>query len=532
MSNASYDFRIDWNNDGDFDDTGEDVTSRVLARESVTISYGRDQERALSPMAAGVASFLLDNRSRDYSPENTSSPLAGNIRPARPVRIRATFNSNTYTLFRGHLDDFEVLPGLEERSVKVTCMDGLAKVQEARVSTQLYNSIRTGDAIGHILDAIGWPTDNRDLDSGATIMPWWWAEGEASEELQKLVSSEGPPSFAFIDENNNFVFRDRHHRLTRAAALTSQATFSGTAEPAFSAPLSYDHGWRDIVNSVTFSVPIRQAPDLTVDRGAMEAVDGSGEFFTHLSEVWTSSNSYVLSAGEIVEVEAESSEPFYDAEVPVEGRDFVETSGGLESVWLSRTSGVSLSIFLKAAVSNTVVTDLRLRARPIPVTTTLQVTLTDSESIAQYGVRSGTVEAPWAGLCDARAIGNLVLAQRAERLPIVSMRVVHDGNTSRLTQQLSRDLSDRVTVVESETGLNDDFYIERITHTIGDGGLFHETVFGLEKARDQVANAFTFDTAGKGFNGGVFGAGGISDPDNVLRFDTTGQGFDQGLFGF
>ena len=56
MNNAAYDIRIDWDNDGDWSDSGDppdgrnNVTSRALARTAVTIEYGRDQARAGAPI--------------------------------------------------------------------------------------------------------------------------------------------------------------------------------------------------------------------------------------------------------------------------------------------------------------------------------------------------------------------------------------------------------------------------------------------------------------------------------------------------
>jgi hypothetical protein len=40
----------------------------------------------------------------------------------------------------------------------------------------MYAGIRTGDAVHRVLDAVGWPADLRDIDPGATVMPWWWLD--------------------------------------------------------------------------------------------------------------------------------------------------------------------------------------------------------------------------------------------------------------------------------------------------------------------------------------------------------------------
>jgi hypothetical protein len=509
---ATYDLRIDWANNDSFTDTGDDVTSRVLGREPVSISYGRESQRSSSQVQPGQASFALNNISREYSPENGSSPLAGNILPARPVRIQATHLSNTYTLFRGHTDNFDVIPERLERAVKVTCLDLFAKFREATISTDLYFSITTGQAIGYILDAIGWPAADRDLDNGATTIRWWWEEGtDAFQALERVVNSEGLPALVTVDADGKFVFRDRHHRLTRTASKTSQATFRDAgAEPKFSAPLVYDQGWRDVINSVTLSVDER-VPD--------------GE----LSNVFETERIYSVSDGQTLPIRAESSDPFTGAVVPEEDTDYALRSGTI-TLTLSRTTGSSATIFVKAIGGSAIIDGMRLRAYPVRVASTFQVHAEDSTSIDRYGRRSYSQDAPWAGIHDAEAIAQIILAHRAERLPVVTFRVVN-GNDTRLTQQLSRDLSDRVTIVDAETGLSDEFFIERIEHTISEAGRFHETVFGCEKVPSQPTDVFKLDVGQLDVN--RLGVEGLSDPTTVLLLDDATQGkLDEALLGY
>ena len=75
---------------------------------------------------------------------------------------------------------------------------------------------------------------------------------------------------------------------------------------------------------------------------------------------------------------------------------------------------------------------------------------------------------------------------------------------------LARGLSDRVTVIETESQINADFFIERIRHDFADD-LDHTVTLWLEAVPPAVAPAaaalFTFDnnTAGRRFNSGAFG---------------------------
>lgn len=497
---------------------GEDVTSRLPERSEVTVEYGRDQARSLSPARPGEAEFELDNESRDYSPENTGSPLAGKVGPGRNLVLQATHDSKAYTLYRGHLDDFQVHPDKGDWSVSFSALDGLARFKSVKVSTALYPAVRTGEAIGYVLDALGW-TAGRDIDLGATTIRWWWEENEnAFEVLERLVNSEGPGAFMHIGTAGEFIFRDRHHRLTRTASTAVQATFRDSgAEPLFEQPFEYDYGWRDIINHVEFRVDER-------------AVAAGSE------AVWTDSEQYRLASWETRQFHAAFEHPVHSIYTPTNGAaatnpDFVVSAGSILSITLSRTSGQSVTITVSAGVSGATVDSMQLRGFFVGVVRTVIVSAEDTTSIAKHGRRTYDEDVPWLGRNDAAAIADLILGQRAERLPIVRIRTVNSSSTA-LTQQLARDLSDRVRIIEAETGLDSEFYIDQIEHRISENALLHETVFGCEEIATLPGNVFMFDVTGRGFNDGVFATTGIDDHTKVFRFDHATQGqFDVGVFG-
>jgi hypothetical protein len=512
MAAASYKLLIDWSGNGSFTDAGDDVTARTLdGRTPVTVRYGRDQSRQLSPTSPGEADFELNNISRDYSPENASSPLAGLVAPGRAVQLQATSGSTT-VVFNGYLDDFTVKPDPAERSIDATCTDALGRLKGVDVSTPVYQGVRTGEAIGHLLDAAGWPTTLRDLDSGASYLPYWWVDSvDAFTALMQLVDSEGPAALATVDTQGRIVFRDRHHRLTRSASLTVQATWRASGvEPVMSSPVGYDHGWKEIVNSVSVDVPMRSiSSDLAV--------------------VWSSSGQFSFPAGGIIEVAVKStSGAFINAVPPVQDTDFTVLAGAA-TIALDRTSGESATLQITAD-PGTVLQDLQLRANALQ-STSVTVTVEEPASIGKYGRRSmqsGRLPV-WTNIYDAQAVLELTVGKHAERLPSVAVTMRAGGSAARLAECLTRNLSDRVHVVEPETGLDVDCFIEQIAHAVDEGGRRHVTTFGIEKIPVVVANPFTFDVAGQGFDQGQFGQVGQDNPANMFRFDTSGQGFDQGV---
>lgn len=511
---------IDWAKTGDFADYHDDVTPHVRAQPGVSVSYGRDQTTALAPTVSGQGSLVLNNvyvdpynkaLGRKYAPRNPGSPLYGILKPARPVRVIRQIEGTDYTLFVGHTDDSPIHPEPADQTVSLSLVDHLADFRGQNISTQLHQGLRTGDAIGLILDAVGWPAADRDLDAGATLIPFWWEDNtDAFTALEKVVRSEGPPAMLSVGVNGEIVFRDRHHRLIRAASITSQSTWraTGTLEPVMQAPFSADEAWGNIVNAGTVSVDVR-APQ-------------------ELQPVWTSEETFTLSAGEQQIITAAASDPFLGAVTPEAGVDYVLTSGTV-AVRLITTSGISTGIELTAGAGATVITGLQLRAQPVSVTHTVRVSAENASSIAEYGRRSYPDELSWCGVGDATAVLTTAVAMRSEPLPILSVRFQLSGSDAKAALILARDLSDRVRVIEPETYTDGDFYVESIAHDTS-GVHDHSVTFGLEAAPTMPAPIFRFDTAGAGFGDGLFG-GGFDEPGNLFIFDgTAGHGFGEGVF--
>lgn len=506
---------------------GEDVTGDIIS--DVSITYGRDQERQLAPAAVGSSSFTLNNVSRRYSPENSDSPLYGDLDPARTMRAQVMWSGQTYPLFRGRIEDYTVKADFSDRTVDLSFLDGMNDLSGAELFTGVYASMRTGALINTVLDEAGW-TGGRDIDPGATIVKYWWVDGtDALSAIQDLVKSEGPPAVAYVDPSGTFVFRDRHHRMLRQGSRTAQAIFhagalgecteEGVPSGALSLakPFTYAHGWKDIVNSVTFTVPDRvPTPDL--------------------QQVWQDTTPYTLSLGQSLDLTVSSSDPFTDAVTPEAGTDIVYTGPGVVGVLLSRTSGASAKLTLQAIGGSVTISSVQVRARLLTVQQTYRISMTDAGSITRHGERAYPNDAPWAGPEDARAIANMVLLHYASRRPTVQIRIV-SSDPAHFAQVLTRTVSDRIHITNGEMRLDDDFFVERVTHTvrrIGQTGRppVHAVVLGCEKDLDTAANPFTFDVRGAGFDQGVFDPLTADDASQVFIFDDPVQGvFNFGEFG-
>jgi hypothetical protein len=86
MANTNYNLYVDWNNDGDYSDSNENLTSYV---QSIQWERGRDLANNLTgDTISGTLQVVLKNTSNLFSSFNTSSALYGNILPSRKIKLQ------------------------------------------------------------------------------------------------------------------------------------------------------------------------------------------------------------------------------------------------------------------------------------------------------------------------------------------------------------------------------------------------------------------------------------------------------------
>lgn len=504
MAVRGYTLAVDFSDSTNYTGPYDDVSSRLMDTY-LEVEYGRDSPRANGPMVSGRLGFSLQNLDSLFSSANTASPLAGKVTAGR----RAQLSYGSTVLLSGVVESVEVDPNDAAKRATFQVLDAWGRPGAERLSTPLYSGVRTGTAIGLVLDAIGW-SGGRDIDAGATHIPWWWAEDEdAATAIDKLVASEGPPAIAYV-QGGVFIFRDRHHRITRTASMTSQATFTGALSSAgpggafrVESQRLYDDGLTHIANAATFTVDQRVPAAGTV--------------------VWSTDDPISLSANDSVTLQAQATDPFYDAVIAA------ETDGSVTAT-LSRTSGRSVAVTLTTGGAPAIVTRLAITATSVAVARTVKVSAQDDASITTYERSGWQGDVPWANVYDAQAIATRIVAVYARPRPAVTI-TVPGIDASYLAQVTGRQIGDRITIRDDDLGINGDYVIEQIKHRITKLGVMHEVTFGCQVVDPtQPANLFTFDVAGKGFNDGAFGTTGLDSATNVFRFDTAGQGFNQGVF--
>jgi len=207
------------------------------------ITTRRGSSRITSPVIryeAGQATVTLDNTDRRFDPTNLSGPHADGTRtkvsPMRQIRIRATYNSITYNLFRGFVDQWDLEHVADVYSeATVTATDAFKVLNNRRrtaVDPPVGAGEDSGDRVDRILDSVGWPNADRQVSVGNSTMQATTLEGDPLAELQAVAESE--LGELYVDGAGEVVFRNRHAVLTETRSNTPQATFgtAGTRTPA------------------------------------------------------------------------------------------------------------------------------------------------------------------------------------------------------------------------------------------------------------------------------------------------------------
>ncbi len=468
------------------------VTKDVLTRDSIYLERGMDIGTAnpIPELVPGIAELSLDNSTYRYHPESTASAIAGNVRPGRQVTITAsTAAPSTGAVWRGRLAGIE-FAGSPETATRLVANGGLAEVSQARVIVSANKGIRTGTAIGLVLDAAGWPSTRRQLDTGASVLPLWLAEDvEASAALQELVNSEGPGASLFEAPNGDIVFHDRHRRFLSTETKESQATFrnGAGARPYYAMGAQYDAGWDGIVNDISI-VPRQVAvtPDKVVYQyrgiGGREPILSTGESVT-LNIVLSNPTVVRLptfsSESTDFTVDSWVSDPNFGADIRVSGPAATDMVAAFDV-----TTGKNFALTLtNNGTAATYYATRRLRGGEyISVDGSERIIASATSSQDEYGKRSLDLGTIWTSLDDAQSIADEIVNDYANPVPRLRLPITN-ATTSEWTQMMDREINDRITVIDtrvSPTGR--DYWINRITAGIEDGGNYLRYTYDLHAA--------------------------------------------------
>jgi hypothetical protein len=478
---ADWKFYVDFNNDGDFSESGEDITAFVV---SANWTMGRDYAGMLQGRSmAGMATLELRNHNGEFNSYNSSSPYYGLILPNRRVKITATYDGTTYTMWSGFLQD--IAPDLDLsgcHNATLTALGPLSFLTSPRVSLPMSTSIKTGAVIDAVLDAVGWPAGDRDIATGSTtIERLIMGESIALDAARIAEDTE----FGFIKEEEDIKigFEDRNYRSVSARSTTSQSTFSDSP----SSVLKYQ-----IISPLDSK---RQIANYVYAKVYKYSVGALQVLWTHPE---TGANSPSIPAGESITLWAECPSGFVAVDAwttPAATTDFLANSnplgGGTNltasiAITATKFDTATKLVITNGSASTAYLTFFQARGTPVSKSDGVKVESSDAVSKSRYGYRDFPLTSEFLpSTTEAQLYCDFIKNNYKDTQPLLYIEFLASSDETHLVEALSRKLSDRITVVGTgvmKLGIYQDFFVESISHSVSDGGRNHRTGYQLSPA--------------------------------------------------
>jgi hypothetical protein len=520
---ASYDLQIVWSTGTDADTSAYDHPSYLTPPGLVIDGIGRAQQRAYGPAGTPALDATLPNTDGTYSP---GGPLGSFVGRGPEVAASATWGTEILGDADNVPGDTRDLPGDgtfvaplfagaidtapqqidNPASVQVRALGRMALLTDSRPAIPVYEDIRTDEAIALILDAAGWPADARVLDAGDTTLTYFWADGQADAAslIEAVRQAEGTPACVY-ELAGAFHFEGRQYRANARRSTEVQWYLfdgpQGSGNPPGDDPFTLGDdpnvfGDGPLTSLVYHVVPSRwdSNPDEVV---ATVRASVNVRTPTSVQKIWEYGGPLVLSALEVRDLEATSSDPFTSAVVPLLAADYAISAGSLTSVSLLETSGQKARIRLVAGAGGATVIGVtsngpQLRAVSLPVTTTVPVTSTVDTALNAARFRPKDYAIPlWPEITANQALDLCNNHARRYQRPGDQMTVqLVNLDAMSMWAILTLAVSDRLRIRHRRAGIDANFHVEQLHHDLATGGGLHRLTLACERVTDDVPARF------------------------------------------
>jgi len=422
---------------GSYTDITPDVT---------TISISRNLGGVFFQLEPGDCRFSLHNPSGKYSPDNPNSSLAGLLRPALNMRVRATHSSSTYNLFTGTIDEWSVQPALESQSANASARDRIRDMRNRTITTSLISNGNVGSLFAIVFSLSEVSTWSIDA-LNQTVPFTWFKEKRADRAVQELIDSGYYSVFA--DGGGVVRVKNRHFE----AIATTQA--------------SYDE-FMTLAYALTDDELLNEALIKSRPRSPESAETVVGSLTGALSIQASSWISFFL---DYLDPDTLEPIPAKDLVTPVSSTDWLTNanSDGSGSN-TTATSSVTATLFAETVVATvfngtgteTFLTKFNIRGKPLRRAPPLTGKAESNSSQSLYGRRVFTLESDLIGNFNfAQDYAQYLVDQFAYPIPDVGGSIVND-----FPSMLGAEVGDLMHLTNSITGIASLHMITRLEHSI------------------------------------------------------------------
>lgn len=492
---------IDWDRNGNYTDTYDDVTSRVISAKWFLGSRVEYEEIA----DEAILDLELDNQDRRYSPEYAMGPLAGKVVPQRPVRIQSDDGEDVRTHWSGWVSTIEpAVSQYGKRTVRITATGAMQFLKAAESNLELQENKRTDEVMADLIkEVVIPPALNRawvlgrvgngelgqttyladtsaysDLDTGILTLGMaadnWVIQGGASDEekdsfdvyraIRDIAAAEHGK--LLFDRESKAMFWNRHHLLQRGSPV---ATFDDTMTEMVYTYANIDQTKNEVIVVCHPRKISAAATDV----------------------LWELSDAVIrVAPGKTQELYVKYED---EGKNRVGGRDVfvtdIEYDTGAATVTLdAKANGAQLKIVNNGTVP-AIITKCVIKGRKILDSGEMEAKAIDQGSIIDYGRRTLRINLPSIdSLEHAQYIADFERNRRSQpRGDVTALTVVSHGKNGggQHDQQLERTLGHQIRVKETQVAHDKNYYIIGEAHELTQGATFWKTTWYLEVAPEQ-----------------------------------------------
>ncbi len=459
---------VDWNKNGSYTDTYDNVTSRVISA-----NWFLGMREAYQDVADNsVLSLVLQNDDRRYSPEYSSSPLAGLLVPFRPVRIQSN-DGTVRTHWTGWIESIQPTVNQNgQRTVQLVATGAMQLYKAAETKIPLQINKTTDQIIATLVAEVpGLPASV--LEQGKRTLTVagdnWVRQGgytDAEEDTFDVYHAISDTTAVergrfFFNRQGEPTFWNRHHLLIEQSIA---ATFNDTM-----IDLSYTFaGIDECKNEVAVVCQPRNI----------------GASSTEI--LWELTDAVILvQAGQTrkiyIKYQDDSANRIGGQNVTL--TDVIFEQGTATSSITPNANGAELT-FVNSGSVDVIVSSAIVRGQKITTFDRMEATSKDQTSINNYGRRTMRLNLPaQTSFSDAQDIADFERIRRSQpRGTVSALKLVSHGTQGGgyHAQQLGLTIGQRISVSETQTAHSGNYYIIGEMHQLTMGAMLYETVWYLE----------------------------------------------------
>lgn len=478
----------DWDNDGDFDETFEDISADWIA-----MNWQLGMRQAFQHVAdENTAMLTVQNADGKYNPENSSGTLYGYLKPNRLIQIQAVQGTVATVMYTGNIDFIEstwsasgTVSGKSTAGIRCTGIKQL--LQDADVTLPLYQDTTADVPISHVLNQVVAPALGYDywileesgsslgnntylgvasnlnsLETGETTIEYY-GDTEGTKKGYDVISemTDTEQGYFWIDRAGKGRFINRHHRWSTATNAGTVSTTGGDYKPK---DADYGYG-RHMATSVRVKLNPRN-------------VGGGGE------TLWELDKEITIPAGDTITFDVvlrKSNGQFTGSGSLDIGTETYSSGSAVASV--DPKGGKAVVTVVNSGNSDAVLSVLTLEGTSITNQNQMYVSVTDQDAIDEYGKRN-ELDFDLIGVTDyaiGDGLANYILARFRQPFgDVASLHYERASDGAANSHMIDWEVNTRLAVNLEGKNHSGAYWIQGEQHHVSSGK--HTTTFMLEPA--------------------------------------------------